>query len=176
MTVTVRGPATGSTVSGHDALYAYPTDFQHNGTLVSGAGADTGLPRVTLADGVTQRVKWVWAIPVDWAAMAVRWGAVPEAAVAGNVKWQFSYKPILLGEGNVDGAVTTVSVAALAAAGQFDWDYKIPSETAVVATPTGLFGDSPFVLCTLSRLGGDASDTYAGGVSVAVTTATRVDL
>lgn len=176
MTVTVRGYATGSTVSGHDALYAYPADMQHNGTLITGNGADVGLPRITLADGSTQRVKFVWAIPVDWKAIAVRWGGVPEVGTGGNVKLQFAYKLITLGEGDVDGAVTTISVAALNASGAADWKYMTPTETALIQTPTGAFGDAPFMLCSLSRLGADAADTLAGGFSIGVVTATRVDL
>jgi len=176
MTVSLAGPATGSTLTGHDALYVYPADMQHNGTLISGSGADTGLPRITLADAATQRVKWVWAIPVRWAAIAVRWSAIPEVGTGGNVKWQFAYKLIHLGEGNVDGAVTTVSIAAQDATGAADWKYLTPSEVASIDTPAGFFGDAPFMLCSLSRLGADGTDTLAGGVSVGVATATRADL
>jgi hypothetical protein len=176
MTVSLIGPATGSTFSGHDALYVYPADMQHNGTLITGNGADVGLPRITLADAATQRVKWVWAIPPRWAAIAVRWSAIPEVGTGGNVKWQFAYKLIYLGEGNVDGAMTTVSVAALDASGAQDWKYLTPAEVASIDTPTGGFGDAPFMLCSLSRLGADGTDTLAGGVSVGVATATRADL
>lgn len=176
MTVALRGGANGSTFTDHDPLYAYPADMQHNGTLISGSAADTGLPRITLANATTQRVKWVWAIPIRWAAIAVRWGVIPEVGTGGNVKWQFAYKLIYLGEGNVDGAVTTVSLAALDASGAADWKYQTPSEISSIDTPAGAFADNPFMMCSLSRLGADAADTLAGDISVGVVTATRVDV
>lgn len=179
MVLTVKGPATGSTLTGHDALYAYPADMQHNGTLLAGTAADVGCPRITLADNVDQRVKWVWAIPVDWDAIAVRWGSSNENVATGNVRWQFAYKLIYLGEGNIDGAVTTISIAALSSGGQFDFLYNTPAELVSIPTVNGGFGDKPFMLCSLARLGlaGPGNgDTLAGGVSVMVTTATRVDI
>lgn len=174
MTVTLRGPVTGSTLSGHDALYAYPTNMEHNGTYIPGNGADIGTPRITLADAATQRVKWMWAVPVGWDAVAVRWGAVNENVATGNVKYQFAYKLIYIGEGNVDGAVTTISIAAQTSAGQFDFNYLLPTEVSAIPTPD-VFG-KPFILCSLARLGADAADTLAGGVSICLATATRADL
>lgn len=178
MTVALRGSATGSTFSDHDALHVYPADMTRSaGTSVPDvSAADTGLPRITLPDSATNRVKWVWAIPARWAAIALRWAAIPEVGTGGNVKWQFAYKNIYLGEGNVDGAVTTVSIAALDASGAADWKYLTPSEVSSIDTPAGAFADAPFMLCSLSRLGADGTDTLAGGVSVGTVTATRVDL
>lgn len=175
-TGSVGGPA-GSVVSGHDALYTYPADMQTNGTLISGNGTDTNLPRVTLADAATQRVKGVWAIPVGWKAMAVRYGWVNEVATAGNVKFQFTYDYIHLGEGDVTGAVTaTVTFGARTAGGQFDWNYETAiTELATIPVVLGAFGDSPFMMWSLSRLGADGTDTLAGGASIGVVTATRVD-
>jgi hypothetical protein len=176
MTVALRGAAGGSTLTDHDALYVYPADMKHNGTEVVVNTTDAGLPRITLADAATQRVKWVWAIPPRWAAIAMRWASIPEVGTGGNVKWQFAYKFIYLGEGDVNGAVTTVSIAALSGSGISDWKYNTPSETASIDTPAGGLGDSPFMLCSLARLGADGTDTLAGGISVGVATATRVDV
>lgn len=174
MTVSLRGPVTGSKLSYHDALYAFPANMQHNGTLISGSAADTGCPRITLADAATQRVKFMWEVPVDNDALAIRWAWTNESASSGNVKFQFAYKLIYIGEGNVDGAVTTITVPAIAAAGQFDFNYSLPTETASIATPD-VFG-KPFLLGSLSRLGADATDTLAAGISIIAVTATRVDL
>lgn len=173
MAATPSGPASGSFLSGHDVLYAYPADYQHNGTLISGAGTDTVMPRVTLADAVTQRVKWVWAIPVHWDAIRVNMGVTNEIVGTGNVRWQFAYRLINLGEGDVNGAVTTI-LDTLVSGGQFDFTYH--QIAASIATPVGPLGDSPFMLAALSRLGGDAADTLAGGISVDLVAATRVDL
>lgn len=172
--VTVRGPATGSILSGVDSFVSQPADMQHNGTLITGNGADVGMPRITLADAATQRCKWLWTIPPGWDAVAVQFVAINEAAGTGNVKYQFAYKLIYIGEGNVDGAVTTVSMAALPSTGQFDFNYLVPSEIQKIATPD-VFG-KPQMLCSLSRLGADAADTLAGGVSIALTIGVRVEL
>jgi len=174
MTVTLAGPADGSTLSGHDALYAYPADFNHNGTEVVVTGADVGLPRVTLADAATQRIKWVWAIPVRWDAVRINAAVINENVGTGNVRWQFTHKLIVLGEGNVDGAVTGTTLVTLSSGGQFDWTYH--QIAASIATPPGGLGDAPFMLCSLSRLGADGADTLAGGISVGVVTCTRVDV
>lgn len=175
MTVALRGSATGSTLTDHDALYAYPSDWQLGGgaTLVGNGGADTGLPRVTLADAATQRIKWVWAIPARWDAIRVNAGLINENVATGNVRWQLSYRQILLGEGDVDGAVTSILVT-LSSGGQFDWTYH--QLAASITTPTGAFADKPFVLFSLARLGGDGADTLAGGISVGAVTCTRIDL
>lgn len=172
--VTVRGPATGSILSGVDSIVTQPAEMTTSGSAVSVSGTDTGMPRITLADAVTQRVKWLWTIPPGWDAVAVQFVAINEAAGTGNVKYQFAYKLIYIGEGNVDGAVTTVSMAALASTGQFDFNYLIPSEIQAIATPD-VFG-KPQMLCSLSRLGADAADTLAGGVSIALAIGARVEL
>jgi len=174
MTVLLKGSATGGLTTGHDALYAYPADMQHTGTLIPGTGAATGLPRITLADAATQRCKWVWAIPVEWDAIRINMGVINENVGTGNVRWEFAYKFIVLGEGNVDGAVTATITITLSSGGQFDWTYHEidPSELIVL----GGFGDSPFMMCSLTRLGSDGADTLAGGISVGVVTCTRVDI
>jgi len=174
MTVTLAGSADGSTLSGHDALYAYPADMQHNGTLTAVTTTDVGLPRITLADAVTQRVKWVWAIPVRWDAVRINAAVINENVGTGNVRWQFTHKLINLGNLDVDGAVTGTTLVTLSSGGQFDWTYHQIS--ASVATPAGGLGDAPFMLCSLSRLGADGADTLAGSISVGVVTCTRVDL
>ncbi len=174
MTVALRGPATGSTLSDHDSLYAYAAEMVHNGTLTSNAGADVGMPRITLADAATQRMKWTWAIPVRWDAIRVNFGMTNETAGAGNVRWQFAYKMIYLGEGNIDGAVTATINATLTAGGQFDHTYHEMS--ASILTPVGAFGDAPFMMCALSRIGADGADTLAGAASVHVITCTRIDI
>jgi hypothetical protein len=170
----LQGVATGGLLTFHDALYAYPSDMQHNGTLISGSGAATGLPRITLADAVTQRVKWVWAIPVAWDAFRMNVAVINENVGTGNVRWQFDYKYIVLGEGNVDGAVTATITVTLSSGSQFDWTYHQIDASELVTL--GAFDDAPFMMCSLARLGGDGADTLAGGISVGVVAATRVDL
>lgn len=167
---------TGNTLrTPHDALYAFAADFSSSGTEVPESAQDVGVHRWSLADAATQRVKWSWAIPVGWNNVAVRWGWDNESAGAGNVVFQFAYKLLNLGEGDIDaGAVTTIAVPAVAAAGQFDLNYSTPTETANIAVPAGGLGDKPFMQCALSRLGSDGNDTLAGAVAVFVTTATRV--
>jgi len=176
MTVTLRGPATGSTLSDHDALYAYPKNWELSAgaTVVDVTATDTGLPRVTLPDAATNRVKWVWAIPVRWDAVRINAAVINENVGTGNVRWQFTYKLIALGEGNVDGAVTGTVLVTLSSGGQFDWTYH--QIAASILTPVGVLGDAQFMMCSLSRLGADGADTLAGGISLGVTTATRVDI
>lgn len=159
----------------HDALYAYPTAMETNGTRVSEAATAAGVPRVTLADAATQRVKWVWQIPVGWDKATVRFGTINEGPGTGDVVWQFDYKQIRLGEATPNGAVTTVPVGALTAGSVGRWEYNTPSALVGIATPSGFFSDKPLLLCSLARLGSDGSDTLTNGISVAVATLTRVD-
>jgi hypothetical protein len=170
----IRG--TGNTVlTPHDALYAYAPDMRSNGTDVPESAQDVGVPRWSLADAATQRVKWLWAIPVGWSGVAVRFGWGNESANSGNVVWQFSYRLIYLGEGDIDaGATTDIAVGAITALGQYDFNYSTPASLANISTASGGLGDKPFMQCSLSRLGGDAADTLSGAVAVFVTTATRV--
>jgi hypothetical protein len=168
---------TGNTVfTGHDALYAWPNDMQSNGTLVPASATDAGLPRWSLADAATQRVKWTWAIPVGWNSIAVRWGWDNESAGAGNVKFQFSYRHIYaFQELDVNaGSVTDITIPAITALGQYDSAYSTPTETAAIATPSGGLGDKPFMQCSLTRLGSDGTDNLGGAAAVYVATATRV--
>lgn len=159
----------------HDALYAFAPDFSSNGTEVPESAQDVGVHRWSLADAATQRVKWTWAVPVGWSTIAVRFGWCNESAASGNVVFQLAYRQIFLGETDIDaGAVTTVAIPAITAAGQFAFNYSTPAATAAIATPSGGFGDKPFIQCALSRLGADGNDTLAGAVAVFVTTATRV--
>lgn len=168
-----RITASGAVLTGHDALYAYPDTMQSSGTLSAGTGADAGLPRWNLADAATQRCKWVWAIPVGWSAVTVRWASV--TAATGNVVWQFAYRYITLGEAAVDtGVDDTIAVGALPAGGVGNWQYNTPASTASIPVTPGVLGDAPFMLCSLSRLGADGADTAAGNVGVAVATITRV--
>lgn len=155
----------------HDALYSYPASWQTNGTPVASAGDDDTLPRVTLDVG--QRIKFVWAIPVGWDAVAVRWASIREIATTGTVAWQLAYKLIYLTTNDVDAAGTDIAVPAGSVGGQFAFAYNTPAETAAIATPTGVFSDKPFMEVSLSRTGGTLG---AGGISVPLVTATRVDL
>jgi len=174
MANSLQGPATGGLLTFHDALYAYPADMQHNGTLITGAGTNTVLPRITLADAVTSRVKWVWAIPVGWDAFRINFGIINENVGTGNCRWQLDHKFIVLGEGNVDGAVTNTATVTLSSGGQFDWTYHELVASQVVTL--GGFGDAPFALFSLARLGADGADSLAGGISIGVVAATRVDV
>lgn len=173
-TVTIEG--TGNTLkTPHDALYRYAPEMQSNGTLVAADAADTGVPRWSLADAATQRVKWTWEIPVGWDSIAVRFGWCNESSNSGNVVFQFSYRHIYLGETNLNsGSVTTIAIPAAAALSQYVFNYFTGSATASVATPSGGFGDKPFMQCAITRLGSDGSDTLSGAAAVFVATATRV--
>ena len=170
--VTVRGPASGSILSGTDSLVFQPSDMQHNGTLISGATTGATMPRITLADAATQGVKWVGTIPPGWDAVAIQFVAINEAAGVANINYQFEYKLEYIGEGNVDGAVTTITPAAVTSAGQFDFNYVILSELQSIATPD-VFG-KPQMMCRLSRLG--ATDPHTGGLSIALAIMVRVEL
>jgi hypothetical protein len=167
----------GALLSGHDALYAYAVDMQHNGTLVPESAQDVGFPRISLADAATQRVKWAWAIPAAWNSVAVRFGWCKEAAGSGNVKWQFAYRLVypFTGEDVDASAVTTVDLGAIAVSGTtFGLQYEIPAAIQALATADGAFGSKPFLLCSLSRLGADGTDNYAAAVAVLLATCTRI--
>jgi hypothetical protein len=169
MTVSLAGPASGGTLTGHDAKYAYPTNMEHNGTLIPESAADIGLPRISLLDN--QRVKWVWEVPVRWDALAIRFGACPEVGTGGNVVFSFSYRYVALGSGSVRGAVTTIAIAALSQGStQFGWNYFLPSEVGNIPVVLGGFGDSPFMQCSLLRVSG----SLAGACSIGLVTATRM--
>lgn len=157
-----------------EPLYAYRQDMVSNGTDVPESAQDVGISRWSLADAATQRVKWTWAIPNAWDALTIRYLWDNESAGAGNVVWQFSYRFLYFGEGDVDaGAMTNIAVGALAASGQFDLNYALPASLENIATPSGAFGDKPTMVCSLSRLGSDGADTLAGAVAVGMATATR---
>jgi hypothetical protein len=152
-----------------DNDYIWAGDMQSNGTLVTGNGTDTIVPRWSLADAATQRVKWVSAIPAEWDTVAIRWGWDKEVAASGNVVWQFSYQLVDLFSGtNVNaGAVTNIAVGAIAVpASQFAFKYEVPVATEAISVPDGTFGSKPWMMCSLSRLGSDGADTYAGAVGV----------
>lgn len=155
-----------------DPLYAYHNDMVSNGTDVPESAQDVGIPRWSLADAATQRVKWVWAIPNSWDGIAVRWAWDNETAGVGNVNFTFSYRFIYFGEGDVDaGAMTNIVVPPIAAAGQFDFNYALPTETSNIATPSGGFGDKPTMVCVLSRDG--TADTLNAAIAIQFATATR---
>jgi hypothetical protein len=169
MTVSLAGPATGGTLTGHDALYADAADMWTNGTPIPESAAAIGLPRISLLDG--QLVKWVWPVSVRWDALAVRFGCCPEVATGGNVVFSFSYRYVALGSGSVRGAVTTISIAALSqGTTQYGWNYFLPSEIGNIPVVLGGFGDSPFMQCSLLRVSG----SLVGGVSIGLVTATRM--
>jgi hypothetical protein len=150
--------------------------MQHNGTLITANGTDANLPRITLADAVTQRVKWVWAIPPRWSAIALRFAHINEVATAGNIRFQLDFKNIHLGNGDVTGAVDFTFAFTVTALGQFDWGYGLsPATLETIPITLGGLGDAPFMLFSLSRIGGAGADTLAGGVSIGVVTATRCD-
>jgi hypothetical protein len=155
-----------------DPLYKYAAEMKSNGTDVPESAQDAGITRWSLADAATQRVKWTWAIPNGWDGIAVRWGWDNEGAGAGNVNFTFAYRFIFFGEGDVDaGAMTSIVVPPIAAAGQFDFNYALPAETANIATPAGAFGDKPTMVCSLSRDG--AADTLNNAIAIQFATATR---
>lgn len=167
----------GQILSGHDALYAWATDMQSSGTLVPESAQDVGFPRWSLADAATQRVKWTWAIGAEWDSVAMRFGWNKEAAGSGNVKWQFAYRLVypFSGEDVDASAVTTLDLGAIAVSGTtFGFQYEIPASTQALAAADGAFGSKPFMLCSLSRIGADAADTYAGAVAVSLATLTRI--
>ena len=164
----------GQLLSAHDALYVYAATMKSNGTEVPESAQDVGLPRWSLADGATQRVKWVFEIPAEWDQVAVRFGWNKENTGSGNVNWSFAYRLVYpFVADNVDaGAVTTVSLGSIAVPStQFAFQYEIPAAISAIATADGAFGSKPFMLCSLSRDG--AADTYAGAVAVSLATLTR---
>lgn len=167
----------GALLSGHDALYAYAQDLNGTGALTPETAQDVGMPRWPMAATGTSRVKWVWAIPAAWNTVALRWAWAKEAAGSGNVKWQLAYRMVFpfTGEDVDASAVTTVSFAAAAVSGTtFGLQYQIQAELENLSVGEGAFGSKPFMLCSLSRLADDGTDTYTGVVSTLLATLTRV--
>lgn len=167
----------GQLLSAHDARYAWANDMQSNGTLVPESAQDVGLPRWSLANAATQRVKWMWEIPAEWDSVAIRFGWNKEAAGSGNVVFQYAYQLVYpFASTDIDaGAVTTIAIPAIAVSGTtFGIVYQIPTEISAIATADGAFGSKPFIMSSLSRLGADAADTYTGAIAVSLATMTRV--
>lgn len=161
-----------SQIVGHQAMYLWPATLQHNGTLVGAEATDTGMPRITLADAATQRVKGIFPLQPGWDRVAIRWGTVNEGAGTGLVRWQLAYKFIDLNETNVNGAVTTITPADQASGAINAWTYVAPTETSLITVPDGVIGGKPLMMVSLSRLG--AADAHSGAVSVATVTATLI--
>lgn len=166
-------------LTAHDALYAYAQDMKGSAgsTYVDEIAQDVGFPRWSLPDAATNRVKWIWAIPAAWGSIAVRFAWCKEAAGSGNVVWQYAYRLVypFTGEDVDASAVTTVALGPKAVSGTtFGLQYEIPSEIQNIATPDGAFGSKPFLLSSLTRLGGDGSDNYAAAAAVLLATLTRI--
>lgn len=169
--------ANGSILGAHDALYAFWLDMASTAGADNETAQDEGFPRrVGLVDGATHRVKWVWQIPAEWDAVDVRFAWNKSGATSGNVKFQFWYGlfyPFASPDVN-SLAGTTVSMAAIAVpSGNAQMTYSLPSELVGLPIADGAFGSKPFMVCSLSRLGADAADTYTGEVQVEVATLTR---
>ena len=163
--------------SGHDALYAYPSNMQSNGSLTTMNTSDVGMPRWVLDDTQQRFCKWIWAIPAAWDQVAARFAWNKEAAASGNVKWRFAYTlfyPFAGGDVNARAVDATIDLGAIAVpSSQYAITYQLNfAETINIAD--GAFGSKPFMVCSLSRVGTDATDTYNGSsVGVSVATLTR---
>lgn len=169
--------ANGVFLSTHDALYILAPNMESDGTYIPAGAADAHFARWSLADGATQRVKFMFPVQLGWESAAFKWGWSGEAAVAGNVKWELAYRQIypLLAPDLNDSTFTTIDIPAIAAGSQHQMVYSFPTETQSIATPSdGFLGSKPWMMCSLKRTGGAGTDNYAGAVSVNSVTLTRI--
>lgn len=178
MVTALRGGATGSFFTAHDARWQYASELE-GGTLISNSGNPASFTRRSLAATGTTSVSGVFAIDAQWRAVAFRWAWCAEGGGSGDVVFQFRYGLIypLLGNSATNVTLTTISLSAVnppATAGTSV--YSLPSETAEIETPEdAFFATKPIMTYSVDRLGDDASDTFADAVSVYITTITRVD-
>jgi hypothetical protein len=168
--------STGQILSVHDALYVFASDMTSNGTAVDMDGAASqGMPRWSLADGATQRVKWTFEIPAEWDTVAFRFYWAKVSAGAQAVTFAFRYHlfyPFAVDDLDT-GAMTEIALAgtgtSMSVANRPA--YEIPTATSAIAIADGAFGSKPFMLCELERDG--TGDAYAGAVTIAGATLTR---
>lgn len=162
----------------HPVNFRSPLDGDHNGTLSGGAsgGLTNGLPRITLAKPGTKTIKWVEECPLGWDNVAVNFCWCKEAAGSGNVHWRISVHVVnfLSAVPDLDnGAMTQVWDSSPAVPAGVGSGLYNPS-TAAFSTLPFAFGIPPVLSVALQRID-DASDTYAGAVSVAFSTLSFVD-
>lgn len=166
--------------TGHDALYNWVSDMSDDGggaTLVKAT-----CPRWTFADAAVQSVTFIQEFPTTWTAASGRaftarmpWSK--EAVGAGNVVWRFSYRFVYLVGGNFLGAKTDVTHAPVAVPGAVgDFSYLADLASDIPITPGPVFGDAPQLISTITRVGTDAGDTYAGAASIFGCFFQRIDL
>ena len=175
----LRGSATGSFFSHHDARYLYAADLS-GGTLVDPDGDPSEFARRSLAASGTDGVSGAFAIDANWRAVALRWAWCTETSgTAGNVVFRVRYGLIypLLGNNAQSVSLTTIAVPAAAAnATAGVSQYSLPDSTAAIETPVDVFlGTSPIMTFSIDRLGDDGSDTFGQPISVYAATITRVD-
>lgn len=180
MAVLLKGSATGSYFSNHDALYAWAHDL-HGGTLLGDTGGPGTLPRRAMTAAGTTTCETLLPVGADWRAVALRWGWCKEATGTGtNVVFRVRYGlwyP-LLGISATALSLTTIAIPAAAVPGDpaGTSTYALPAETAAIPTPVdGFIGTSPLISVAVERLGDDAGDTYTGDIGLVVVTFTRVD-
>jgi hypothetical protein len=181
MTSDIRGSATGSQFSGHDAVYAWAADM-NGGVEAGNDGTVTTIHRRTLAATGTTSVKADLPIGADWRAVRIAWGYVYEGAGSAGQEWvpqvRYSLYYPLLGGTATSLTMTTVAIPAIDASGATAGSsgYAIPSAVSAIATPVdGFLGTSPIMHVCVDRLGDNASDDFGSGVSITTITLTRVD-
>jgi len=176
----LRGGATGSFFTHHDARYLPAQGGLTGGTLIDPAGTPGSLARRTLANAATDGVSGEFWIDANWRAVALRWAWCSETAgAAGNVKFRVRYGLYypLIGSSATALSLTTVTIPALACPTSAGGSaYALPDETAAIPTPPdGFLGTAPGFVFAIERLGSDGTDTAERAISVIVATITRVD-
>jgi len=180
MGVDLRGNATGSFFTHHDARYLPAQGGLTGGTLVDPDGVPGSMGRRTLANGVTDGVSGEFWIDANWRAVALRWGWLSEAAgAAGNIKFRVRYGLVypLLGANAKTITLTTITIPAQACPTTDGGSaYALPAATEAIPTPVdGFLGTAPGFAFAIERLGGDATDTAERDISIYIATITRVD-
>lgn len=177
----IRGDGTlhvnGILLTEGDHIHKTAESMYGTGTLIDDPGTSHRLPRWQLPDAATHSVKCIVDIPFEWDQVDIVIGWNNEVATTGDVRLNFDYRFIMpFAADLVDdaGDITTVNLGAVAAPStQFAWEFLINSSLQNIAVANGPFQEKPMMLCTITRLGGDAADTLAGAVSISTLIANR---
>lgn len=142
-----------------DAITQVPI---YSDTVAGRPAFDATHPAYLFDDSTTETVFVSFEMPHRWIEGSivrpyVRWTAVDDTA--GDVVWRLEYQLIDVGEA-ID-SYTTVSITS--AASGVSGQHQVTSFGDISAAGKRL---GTMMLCRLSRLGGDASDTYANDARV----------
>ena len=178
MTVQLRGAATGSLFTAHDARYQAAKQLT-GGTLIDNDGDPSQFSRRTMTAAGTTSIAGEFFIDLNWRAVALRWAYCAEAAAEGGIQFQVRYGLVypLLGQQATGIGLTTIPIAPvqkdMPAGGSA---YELPDETSEILTPPdGFLGTSPVMTYSIDRLGDDGDDDFDQDIGLFLATITRVD-